>query len=288
MLEDTPPLDADDYPLVKFWYKRSYCKENTKRRKLSRKNGTGRGISRASQDENVSFWFLYNADGTTVNSDVVSSLRADAKLVWTGMCEDYGPMGLPWTEVPIKHLMEFWLRLERSYPFLRLCANHYKADAVATSDYTNWYNNHVRKRRRVAKPARARKSRPYNSPSRRGSRRRIEDEDESDDAVESDEQHSDDDYEEAKQENEDDEDEDEDEDGDDEDQAIDEDDNRQGNDNDEEKDAEGERDTIPPSFLNARGASRASSASLLDGPPAADNGDGTVRVSLFESTCSSC
>ena len=121
-----------------------------------------------------------------------------------------------------------------------------------------------------------------NTPSHWGSQCCIEDEDELDDAVESevnDEQHSDDNYEEAKQENEDDEDQD---------QAIDKDDNCQGNNDDEEKDAEGERDTIPPSFLNARGASHASSASLLDGPPAADNGDGTVCVSLFKLTCSSC
>ena len=127
--EDPPPLNANDYPEVKYWYK-NYSKENTKRRKPS---SVGRGNNRASPDANVSFWFLYNADGTPVNNGTVSSLRADAKLIWASMCEDHGPMGLPWSDVLVKHRFEFWLRLDYLHPLLRLCANHYKANAIATS-----------------------------------------------------------------------------------------------------------------------------------------------------------
>ena len=278
VFEDTPPLNANDFPEVKYWYKKHYSKENTKRRKSA---SVDRANNRAALDESISFWFLYNADGTPVNIDIVTSLRADAKLIWASMCEDYGPMGLPWSDVLVKHRFEFWLRLEYLYPFLRLCANHYKADAVATCDYTHWYNNHIRKRRRETKPARAQKSPRGNGSSRWSTRLCIEDEDDDDEVevvehVADDQQLSEDDNENVEQDNEDGSDEDG-EVGDDEDRAV-----------GEEAGADGDRDAVPFPFANSRDASRASLAySHQDEFPLAKDSDdvsdpGIVRISLFE------
>jgi hypothetical protein len=162
-IEDTLPLNVENYPTIKFWYKRQRHKETTRRRKLAQPNSR-----RDSQDKNIYFWFLQNVDGMVVDSDVVTSLRAEAKVIWTGMCDEYGPMGLPWSSVPAKRRLEFWLKLERVYPFLCLCANHYKADAVATRDYTHWYKARFSPTRAlhssswkcgcVTKPVRVRKS----------------------------------------------------------------------------------------------------------------------------------
>lgn len=143
-IEDTLPLNVENYPTIKFWYKRQRHKETTRRRKLAQPNSR-----RDSQDKNIYFWFLQNVDGMVVDSDVVTSLRAEAKVIWTGMCDEYGPMGLPWSSVPAKRRLEFWLKLERV-------------------DYTHWYKARFSPTRAlhssswkcgcVTKPVRVRKS----------------------------------------------------------------------------------------------------------------------------------
>jgi hypothetical protein len=183
VIEETLPLNVKDFPAIKFWYKNQRHKENG-RRQNARQNNIGRSSRHASQDENLAFWFLQNVDGTIVDSDIVTSLQAEAKLIWSGMCNEYGPIGLPWSSVPAKRCLEFWLKLECVYPFLRLYANHYKADAVATRDYTPWYNALFRKRRRATKPVHVQKSRQSGSDLCQVTQLRIEDEDEDDNAVE--------------------------------------------------------------------------------------------------------
>ena len=191
---DTVTLTPENYPAVRFWYKEDMKDERAKRRIEDKKNGR-RGL--LFKRKNVNFWFLQNVDGTPVHNSTVSSLRAEAKLIWSGMCEDYGPMGLLWSSVPVKRRMEFWLKLENKYPLLRLCANHYKANSVASEDYTHWHKTRYpnrdgaldsgstsRKRRRAALPVHARKSQRRGSRSRRVSMLRIEDDDEDDEAVE--------------------------------------------------------------------------------------------------------
>jgi hypothetical protein len=250
-IEDTLPLNVENYPTIKFWYKQQRRKETTRCRKLEQPNSR-----HDSQDENVYFWFLQNVDGMVVDSDVVTSLWAEAKVIWTGMCDKYGPMGLPWSSVPAKRRLEFWLKLERVYPFLRLCTNHYKANAVATRDYTHWYkaqfsptralHSSLQKRGRVTKPVRVRKSRRSSSLLCRVSWPHIEDDNEDDDVVEAevevqeesvDDDDDDEDQVDAEDENEDD-------------GKEDEEEEAHANYEDEEVDADADMDAIPLPFLN--------------------------------------
>jgi hypothetical protein len=132
------------------------------------KNGCCRHLSKC---KNVNFWFLQKEDGTLVHSSTVTSIQVAAKLIWSGMCYEYRPMGLLWSSVPVKRRLEFWLKLKNEYPLLRLCTNHYKADSVAIEDYTHWHKSYYPncdgalnsksascKRRRAALPVHARKS----------------------------------------------------------------------------------------------------------------------------------
>jgi hypothetical protein len=148
----------ENYPTINFWYKKQRGKEITRRRLTQQTSNSGSSRC-TSQDENSTFWFLQNVDGTVVDRDIVTSMHKTARLVWTCMSDEHRPMGLPWKSVHTKHCLEFWLRLEHMYPFLHLCANHYKADAVATEDYTHWYNAHGRKWRCTTKLVSAWKSR---------------------------------------------------------------------------------------------------------------------------------
>jgi hypothetical protein len=72
---------------------------------------------------------------------MVTTLRAAAKDIWAEMSKDYGPMGLPWTKIPAKRRVEFCVKLESKFPVLCLCTDHYKANTVATSNYTCWWTS---------------------------------------------------------------------------------------------------------------------------------------------------
>ena len=131
-------MNADDYPSVKFWYKDQRNEEEERRKKYDEEHNIRRPKGRASK-ENVRFWFLENEDGTIVPRPIVDRLRMEAKAIWEKMSQKYSSMGLPWSSVLPERQLEFWIRLEREFPLLRLCAHHYKANMVATSDYTHWY-----------------------------------------------------------------------------------------------------------------------------------------------------
>jgi hypothetical protein len=76
-----------------------------------------------------------------VDGKTATELQAKAKEIWAEMCKDHGPMGLPWTKIPAKQRVEFCIKLESKFPVLHLCADHYKANTVATSDYSHWYKS---------------------------------------------------------------------------------------------------------------------------------------------------
>jgi hypothetical protein len=76
-----------------------------------------------------------------VDGKTATKLRAKAKEIWAEMCKDHGPMGLPWTKIPAKRRVEFCIKLESKFLVLRLCTDHYKANTVATSDYSHWYQS---------------------------------------------------------------------------------------------------------------------------------------------------
>jgi hypothetical protein len=153
-IEEAPPLNVENYPAVKFWYKKQRGKKVVRCQKLAQQNCGGGSSTRASQEENVWFWFIQNVDGMVVDSDIISSVCNTARLIWAGMSDEYGSMGLPWSSIPAKCCLEFWLKLEWAYPFLHLCANHYKADAVATEDYTHRYKAQGCKQRHATKSVR--------------------------------------------------------------------------------------------------------------------------------------
>jgi hypothetical protein len=48
-----------------------------------------------------------------------------------------------WGAAPLNAKTELIFNLEKEYPSLRLCANHWKADMVATNSYSQWYRRAV-------------------------------------------------------------------------------------------------------------------------------------------------
>ena len=58
------------------------------------------------------------------------------------------------------HKLEFCLRVEAKFPLLRFCSNHYKANAIAISDYTHWYKLYVKHGKGKAKSEDEEKAKP--------------------------------------------------------------------------------------------------------------------------------
>ncbi|KAF8265976.1 hypothetical protein EI94DRAFT_1803705 [Lactarius quietus] len=69
----------------------------------------------------------------------MSDMRGKARKCWAKLSKKYGLLGLPWSSVHPMRQLEFCIALERHYPLLRLCNNHYKAKVFAHEDYTHWF-----------------------------------------------------------------------------------------------------------------------------------------------------
>ncbi|KAH9011116.1 hypothetical protein EDB84DRAFT_1569964 [Lactarius hengduanensis] len=164
---DEPPTDQDPtaYPHINYWFKHLRRAE-FKRRKEFSQGHTRRGPAPAG--ENREFWFLEDEDGTMLDGYEVARIRAESKVIWESMCKKYGRLGLPWGRVGSERHREFWRRIEAKYPVLLLCDSHYKANSIATQDYTHWYQARYpdsvapeasgQKRSRTASPVLSRKS----------------------------------------------------------------------------------------------------------------------------------
>ena len=174
-IQDTVPLDPDDYPAIKYWRKREHRKERNRREEFKaggEPRRRGRKPKSECDDENVNFWHFQHDDGTEMGGEDLGKVRAETKRIWRTLCDKYGPIGSPWSTVSPKHQLEFYLKIEAKFPLLRLCENHYKAESIAFSDYSHWYNiqyppnsepdakpSQPRKRSRTASPTKSRKVR---------------------------------------------------------------------------------------------------------------------------------
>ena len=164
MPEEPEPLRREDYPQITYWYKHER-QEERKRRKSQKESeqqpsNALRGPGRAAAGENVSFWFLQNVDGTEIDGHTLTELRAVCRDTWATIAKKRGDLGLPWRCVCPMHKLEFFLRVEAKFPLLRFCSNHYKANAIATSDYTHWYKLYVKHGKGKAKSEDEEKAKP--------------------------------------------------------------------------------------------------------------------------------
>ena len=128
-------LDPTDHPLVTLWTTKSYT--------IAKNNRGEFHTEPATRGENVMFWFLQNADGTTVDGPTVSRMRFTSKLAWSNMLDKYQTLAPTWTNLTPAQQLEFYLDIEDKFPFLRLCEDHYKARKIGTLDYTHWYGTRV-------------------------------------------------------------------------------------------------------------------------------------------------
>jgi hypothetical protein len=143
-----PPLLQHDYPLVKYWEKRVWkgvagSKKDTS--EVQTKNGS-RGGTRSSKGENVMMLYIEDADGLPIDGNIAGGMREFARSIWRSLYER-GIAPETWGQATKEVREEYCQEMESEYPVLRLCNNHWKANALATAIYSQWRRIYDRKSR---------------------------------------------------------------------------------------------------------------------------------------------
>jgi hypothetical protein len=131
-----PQLDRVLYPSVRLW-DQDQCQGNRKGRRRGGEDDheekpRGSVLSSYMEDEN--------------GEDVPEATRKAIRKMARGLFElllMHKKAPATWGSVPLDTQTELIFRLETQYPFLQLCANHWKADMVATNSYSQWYSRAV-------------------------------------------------------------------------------------------------------------------------------------------------
>jgi len=146
----------NDLPLVKYWRKRAWKVHSDTLNDSSdlmpgRKRGR-RGRTRSAQGINVTMLYIENADGTPINGAVAGEIREFACSIWRGL-HSWPRSAAPekWGDASKEVREQYYLEMETEFEVLRYCEGHWKAQAVATSIYSQWYSVFVKKRNGAVK-----------------------------------------------------------------------------------------------------------------------------------------
>jgi hypothetical protein len=139
-------LDRAMYPKVRFWTKQEWRDYETSRKDSSDLvvTSSARGATRAAMGENVRVQYVEHADSKMVDGGMATEIRDQARKIWRGLWS----RGLaPRTWGAATHEVEdaFIRSMEECFPVLQFCDNHWKAQAIATANYSQWYKYHKAK-----------------------------------------------------------------------------------------------------------------------------------------------
>ena len=135
-----PLLSQHDYPHVKYWEKkvwRTFAGARKDTSELQIKSSS-RGGTRSSKGENVMMLYIEDANGVPVDGNIAGDIREFARSIWRSLYER-GMAPTTWGNARMEVHEEYFREMETEYPVLRLCSHHWKANAIATAIYSQWY-----------------------------------------------------------------------------------------------------------------------------------------------------
>jgi hypothetical protein len=141
--ETTPGLSQLDYPLVKYW-DRSVWKSVIGTRKdtseVQNKSGSRSG-TRSLKGENVMMLYIEDSSGNPIDGNTASGIREFARTIWRSLY-DRGLAPESWGQATKDVRDKYCREMENEYQVLRLCSNHWMANALATAIYSQWYRTY--------------------------------------------------------------------------------------------------------------------------------------------------
>jgi hypothetical protein len=136
-----PPLSRANFPRVRFW-----TKEEWRASKITRKD-----TSEIDDTDNAPgglTTYFEMEDGMPAPRTMAASIRKTARSIWIGLFER-GKAPTKWGQVSREAEDEYIDGLEKRWPILRFCEDHWKAIQIATSNYSQWYSYQSSKAPRV-------------------------------------------------------------------------------------------------------------------------------------------
>jgi hypothetical protein len=134
---DIPEGFRDDYPLVNFWHKSDWTALQEKEK--SKPTDPAKGD--AQKDSTARY--IEDEDGESVSTATLKEIRKTARRIWT-MFRDRGEAPPQWSKASSHVVNAYRSEMCRQHPELRLCANNWKSEALATQAYPSWYQNHCK------------------------------------------------------------------------------------------------------------------------------------------------
>ncbi|KAJ7138749.1 hypothetical protein C8R43DRAFT_955226 [Mycena crocata] len=136
-------LHREDYPDVPIWTDKEYLTAHSDRKAAKgpvtmEDTKARRGSKRLSEDdENVTFWFVTNTDGTEVTGSWGREARQHARAIWVQLHTE-GVAPFHWSEASMTVREFYAYHMELKFPELRLCEFSSKAHRIATLGYSGW------------------------------------------------------------------------------------------------------------------------------------------------------
>lgn len=138
-----PTLDQAQYPQINFWTRIEFNQKKPPR------NSNDRGNAARSKGENVSLFFVEDARGKPISANRATYLSASLRSIFHYLKTlDAAPATYGTAPWPAREYIRS--EMYKVFPELRLCADDWKLDHIATEMYPSWYASHITKARRTA------------------------------------------------------------------------------------------------------------------------------------------
>jgi hypothetical protein len=135
-----------DYPSVNFWTKEEWQRfESMKKDSSDPTDKPGRrGRTRCSQGENVTTRYIEDECGLPIDGGEAGQIRNHARSLWRDL---YARQMAPqkWSDATRSVQDQYAREMEKKWPVLRLCADHWKVHYIATKNYPQWYKFYHKK-----------------------------------------------------------------------------------------------------------------------------------------------
>jgi len=145
VLSALAPLCQEDYPKIKFWFKRQWTEFSNVHATNAASGPQARGRSRAAQGINVTMQYVELEDGTVVGGDRATEMRKFARAIWVSVSKA-GPLPSKWGQADVQTRQQYLSAMGSRFPELRFCDLDWKIDQIATDNYPSWYSNWVSNR----------------------------------------------------------------------------------------------------------------------------------------------
>jgi hypothetical protein len=146
------------YPRVRFWTKQDWkdyennCKDSSD---LVAPSSSGmQGGIRVALGENVRVCYVKHSDRRTVSGGLATEIRDHARTIWQGLWSQGITLKM-WGATTQEVQDAYVHSMEERFLVLQYCDNHWKAQAIATANYSQWYIYHKAKMEAKAAAAEA-------------------------------------------------------------------------------------------------------------------------------------